>query len=447
MKEYSLMADTASSRTEQLAARLYRLMSLYGYERLETPVLQNADLFLTRAGDQIITRLFTFEHNGASIALRPEFTSSAMHRYIGEGRHTPARWQFGGYVFEAEDELANAQHFSLGAEAIGLPSGLADAEILALAVRGLRDSGMEEVTLHVGHVAFLRARLSRHVGDARLQRFLLNQAHALRLPGGEATVRAQMARLLGREAQDGVLGASPSPSVIDALLRPLEQAQLMGGRSREDIQRRLLVKLERAEAAPAMDAGLAELQQMIALEGAYSDVLTTLRRQCADDATALTLLDSWGDILAQCVELGVPPDRIVLTPALSRNWDYYSGLVFELHSRDRHVGGGGRYDDLARLLGADAPVPAVGFAYYVDEVLAALPDEAAGPRVWSLGTVTVNRAVARWLEVLRRGGIAVRVQSDPGDLVVSEAGNLTVGGRSFTPDAVDDAVRWLKEHV
>ena len=438
------MADTAFSRTERLAALLHRLMSLYGYERLETPILQPADLFLTRAGDQIIARLFTFEHGGDLIALRPEFTSSAMVRYIREGRGGPARWQFGGFVFEASDDLSQAQRFSLGAEAIGLPAGLADAEVLALAVRGAQEAGLPDVRLHVGHIAFLRARLSRHVRDARLQRFLLNQAQTLRLPDGEAAVRAQIARLIGREAPDGALGESPSPAVIDALLRPLEQAQLMGGRSREDIQRRLFVKLERAEAAPAIEDGLQELRQMMALEGPYADVLTTLRRQCADDAPAQALLDSWEGILAQAVQMGVRPEQIVLTPALSRNWDYYSGLVFELHSGDRHVGGGGRYDDLARLLGAETPIPAVGLAWYADEVLAALPDAAPDLRVWSLSTGLVSSATAGWLDALRGRGIPVCLQDAPGDLTVNEAGELAAGDRRFALQAADDAAAWLK---
>ena len=438
------MADPASSRTEGLAAALHRLMSLYGYERLETPVLQPADLFLTRAGDQIITRLFTFEHNGAQIALRPEFTSSAMHRYLREGRSGPARWQFGGFIFEASEDLAAAQQYSLGAEAIGLPAGLADAEVLALAVRGLQEAGLPDVRLHIGHVAFLRAQVGRHVRDARLQRFLLNQAQTLRHPDGESAVRAQLARLLGREAHNGALGESPSPAVIDALLRPLERAQLMGGRSREDIQRRLLVKLERAESAPAMDAGLQELQGLIALEGPVGVVLPALRQQCASDPEALALLDGWERILDQSIQLGVPADSIVLTPALSRNWDYYSGLVFELHSAGRHVGGGGRYDELARLLGANAPIPAVGFAYYVDEVLAALPERASVPRVWSLQAAALTPDVTGWLSVLREHSIAVRLQEQPGDLTVDAAGALLVGGRRFLPAQVNEVVAWLR---
>ncbi len=43
----------------------------YGYEKIETPIIQPADLFLTKAGDQIIHRLFTFERHGAPACAAP----------------------------------------------------------------------------------------------------------------------------------------------------------------------------------------------------------------------------------------------------------------------------------------------------------------------------------------------------------------------------------------
>ena len=59
-----------------------------------------------------------------------------------------------------------------------------------------------------------------------------------------------------------------------------------------------------------------------------------------------------------------------MQPHLTRNWDYYTGLVFELRAPDGAVlCGGGRYDELVALVGGDKPVPAVGFAYYLDQML------------------------------------------------------------------------------
>jgi histidyl-tRNA synthetase len=44
-------------------------------------------------------------------------------------------------------------------------------------------------------------------------------------------------------------------------------------------------------------------------------------------------------------------------------------MVFEMNSKDNvQLGSGGRYDELVALIGGDQAVPAVGFAYYLDQI-------------------------------------------------------------------------------
>ncbi|MFN8377176.1 MAG: ATP phosphoribosyltransferase regulatory subunit [Anaerolineae bacterium] len=438
------MQLSSSNRYEQFAASLQQLMGLHGYERLETPILQPADLFLTRAGDQIITRLFTFEHGGKQIALRPEYTSPAMNQYIRDGHTLPVRWQFSGVVFEEAEDSTQQQRTSIGAEAIGWPVGLADAEILTMAINGLQSTGVPNLRMHVGHVAFLRAMLGQHIRDARMQRFLLNHVQTLRQSDGRNRVREQVNRLLRPDRRGSEVTESPSPAIVDALLQPLERSQLMGGRTREDIQRRLLYKLERIESLALIEQALDELEQMIVLEGPRQDVMPELRARCAKVPEATALLDDWEALLRTAAILGLDDDCVVVTPALSRNWDYYSGIVFELHSGIRHLGGGGRYDELSRLLGATEPIPAVGFAYYVDDVLELLPSPHPKARVWTLQAGSVDEQLAAWLTGLRGFGIRINVQPDTGILRVNSAGELQVGDQCFEFSQISTAVGWLE---
>ena len=62
-----------------------------------------------------------------------------------------------------------------------------------------------------------------------------------------------------------------------------------------------------------------------------------------------SVLDEWRSVIALLDAYGIPASRIQIQPALARNWDYYTGIVFELWSEDgHHLGGGGRYDELTR---------------------------------------------------------------------------------------------------
>ncbi|HXW24138.1 MAG TPA: ATP phosphoribosyltransferase regulatory subunit, partial [Xanthobacteraceae bacterium] len=71
---------------------------------------------------------------------------------------------------------------------------------------------------------------------------------------------------------------------------------------------------------------------------------------------------------------GVDVARIRFSTAFGRGLDYYTGMVFELFDPAARAPGqlvaGGRYDGLLTRLGARAPIPAVGFAVWVDRLAA-----------------------------------------------------------------------------
>jgi histidyl-tRNA synthetase len=51
-----------------------------------------------------------------------------------------------------------------------------------------------------------------------------------------------------------------------------------------------------------------------------------------------------------------------------RGFEYYTGVMFQLHANGEQVGGGGRYDALIPLMGGPN-VPASGFALYLDRLM------------------------------------------------------------------------------
>lgn len=100
-------------------------------------------------------------------------------------------------------------------------------------------------------------------------------------------------------------------------------------------------------------------------------------------------------------DLGIP---FVEDPFLVRGLDYYTRTAFELESphlgAQSALGGGGRYDLLARELGSKKPVPAVGFAAGIERLFMALaaqgvamPEAAPPPDVF---LVALGDEAARW---------------------------------------------------
>ena len=114
--------------------------------------------------------------------------------------------------------------------------------------------------------------------------------------------------------------------------------------------------------------------------------------------------------------MGLPYD---LTPRLVRGLDYYTRTVFEVvppkMGSQSAIGGGGRYDGLAEILGGK-PTPGVGFAAGLDRIILNMREQgcslptADAPDVFfaPLGE-EAKLVAARLAEEARRDGLAVVV--------------------------------------
>ena len=408
-------------------------MAGYGYQLLETPVVGDASLFLTRAGDRMISRLFTFGRGGRELALRPEFTSQAARHYVRGNFCGVQRWQFAGQVFEESPQGASraCQKFSFGAELFGLKGPAADAEIMALALTSLQELDLSNWRLVVGHIGLMRQMLAQFALDERTERFLINNLRNLRQHGTAHVLQLFEARLAGA-SEGSAFAPLPTAEPMDEtalaqLLRTSLHGTAMGGRDHRDIARRMLRKRQRMSERDQVARAMELLHRLCQLSLPADLAFAALTDITPEEARPI--LHDWQENLALLGSYGLSPERIVIQPDLARDRDYYSGMVFEIHGADgRHLGGGGRYDELLVFMGAPEPVPAVGFACWLEGLDAA---RSATPAVnsWSILLDGNNSfAATRLAELLRSGGLP------------AELGNV-LQADSLVTDA-DGGVRW-----
>ena len=428
------------------ATSLREHMAGFGYRQLDTPVIGEANLFLTRAGDRIINRLFTFSRGGKELALRPEFTSLAAHHYVSGAYEGVQRWQFAGPVFE-DDPVNSAgefQRFSAGAELFGLNGAAADAEIMGMALTGLQNLGIANWRLVVGHIGLMRLMLARFQLDERTERFLINNLRTLREFGVGHVLHLFERQLAGTgkpasSSHTTTAALQLNEGIADAMLAPLlDSTQLsaaMGGRSRQDIARRLLRKRQRLSEREQVASALEALEHWSQLSQPSTVAFHALARLTPMEA--LPLLHQWQQSVEMLACYGLSMEQIVIQPDLARNWDYYSGLVFELHTANgQHLGGGGRYDELLVFLGAESPVPAVGYACWLERVVAALPGSGQ-PDTARSHTILLDDAnqvaATRLAQMLRENGLEARLvsQADSNTLYIDREGSITLRECSF----------------
>lgn len=436
----------------ELQTHMYR----FGYDLVSTPIIENADLFLTKAGDRVVESLFTFERHGHLLALRPEFTAAAAHRYLLEQRDQPVRWQFSGPVF-ADNPRSSGQSYqrqSAGAELLGLDGPAAEAEAIAMAAQGISALGIDDWSLVIGHVGLTRHLLTHFNLDPRTLHFLLNRRDEI-LAADSQSLYDLLSNYLTTPGSNGSVPISQADArqMLDLLLNSSRGGQTMGGRTRQDIARRLLRKRQQAAQVDEINDALAFLRRWMQIELPPDEAFDAIAPFVDGDPTAMQIVVEWQQLLSMLVEYDIPISRIVIRPDLVRTWDYYSGPVFEIQTQSgESLAGGGRYDELTRLIGGDVRVPSVGFAYELEPIIARIPRVPGQPqRLFFLLTDDINRVEAiRWGNALRKRGVCLQITADIERtnrsavvLHLSAEGTLRLGQRAYSQNEIDNLVRTL----
>ncbi|MGI9148906.1 MAG: ATP phosphoribosyltransferase regulatory subunit, partial [Chloroflexota bacterium] len=147
----------ADTRLRNLEASLRHSFERFGYQGIQTPVLEPLELFLRKSGDEIIARMYTFSHWNRRLCLRPELTASVMRAFVDgmQGHGLPVRLHYGGpsFRYERPSRGRSRQFTQVGMELIGASGPAADAEVLFLACAGLEAVGIKKYRLVVGHLA------------------------------------------------------------------------------------------------------------------------------------------------------------------------------------------------------------------------------------------------------------------------------------------------------
>jgi histidyl-tRNA synthetase len=126
-------------RVETLYART---MALHGFRELRTPYLEPTALFVRAIGevtDIVEKEMYSFDHRGEAMTLRPEGTASAARAYVEHSVHARepvTRWWYAGPMFCAENvQRGRYRQFSqVGAEIFGDAGPGCDAELIDMLV-------------------------------------------------------------------------------------------------------------------------------------------------------------------------------------------------------------------------------------------------------------------------------------------------------------------------
>ena len=342
-------------------ARLENLFSVNGYEPVASASLEYYDTYANIRNALPQERMFKLtDTDGKLLVLMPDATLAisriaATKLNCDKARlcYFSTKWdlQEGGGFFSREIDQA-------GVERLGEEGAFSDAQTIAFAAECLKETGLKDFVLDIGHVGFLKGLL---------------QSCGLKEEEAE-TVREYVDRKDGVNAER-VLKKAGAPA--DAVATVLALPALFGGAE----------VLDRAEALTQSDAARAAIAH---LKAVYD------------------LLCRMGYGRYVCFDL-----------SSVRRLSYYSGVVFSglVKGLGAPVLSGGRYDNLADDFGKH--IPAVGFALGLKRILIALERQNNLPAKTPLDALIVcerggEEAGYRELLRLTREGKRVKLSAEYG---------------------------------
>lgn len=333
------------------------LARAYGYNYIETPIVEEAGLFLRTLGkgtDVVDKEMYIFEGDeGAKICLRPEPTASIARAFIIHGMHSwpqPVKvWTMGPMFRHDRPQAGRYRQFhQFGCEVLGERDPSIDAELIVMAYNYLRDLHIPvQVAMNsIGNLEDRERYIVELVGYLRGKRSYLSEESKKRLHRNPLRV------LDSKEEQDRVV-VEEAPQIIDWL---------------SDASRQYFMKV---------------LEYLDELEVPYVLQPTLVRG-----------LDYYSDTVFELLA-DVPAE------------DPHAGLA---------LGGGGRYDGLVEQLGG-RPTPGAGFGIGLERTMLFLKRQAeqdparfhdsVSPLFFAQLGEQARRRALYLIEQLRRVGIVV----------------------------------------
>jgi ATP phosphoribosyltransferase regulatory subunit len=372
----TIQAKDSDTRAEALVASYERA----GYGRVAPAILQPAEPFLDLSGEDIRKRMYlTTAPGGGEFCLRPDLTIPVSRDYLASPlAGQPAGFCYLGPVFRHRSD-APAEFLQAGIESFGRPDqAAADAEMLALGLEATAHYGLQNSDIQIGDVALFASLIAALELPPAWKRRLVKDFNR------KANLAQDLDRLVigganERPEYQGVLAAlaGSDPKGAHALVTDLLSIagiNAVGGRSVGEIADRFLEQSALGASAKLPRDVRALIEKFLAIAGDPDEAAADLRALVSEGNMTVALnpaLDVFESRSGFLAAQGIDLKRVRFSTAFGRGFDYYTGFVFELTDPARTgdpLVAGGRYDGLLTRLGARAPIPAIGFAVWIERL-------------------------------------------------------------------------------
>ncbi len=351
------------------------VFSLYGFQQIETPAMENLSTLMGKYGEEGDKLLFRIQNSGEKAALAPEKglrydLTVPFARYVVQHREEISfpfkRFQIQP-VWRADRPQKGRyrEFYQCDVDVIGSDSLIGELELIQIVEEVYRRLGIN-VCLHINNRKIL----------------------------------AGIAEVIG--APDKIIDITVAIDKLDKIGIDAVNTELK--------ERGLL------------EDQVSKLQPILNLSGTTLEKLTALKTILANSEIGLKGVEEM-EIVFDELSIVNCQLSIELDLCLARGLNYYTGAIFEVKALDAQIGsitGGGRYDNLTGIFGLPN-VSGVGISFGADRIYDVLTELNLFPKTLqsttqilfaAFGDVELTYAL-KWAKELRQAGKAVEVYPEP----------------------------------
>jgi ATP phosphoribosyltransferase regulatory subunit len=300
----------------KVQSNIHNVLRRYGFKDIQTPTFEFFDIFNQERGTIASKEMYKFfDREGNTLVLRPDITPSiarCVAKYYKE-EELPIRLCYVGNTFVNNSSYQGKlkEVTQVGAEIMNDQSSDVDAEMIALTIECLSQSGLKDFQVEVGHADFF---------NGLIEEANFNDEETMQLK-----VLIESKNLFGVE--ELVSSKEISPDLKELILKLPE----------------LFGDLENLTYAKTKTNNERALKAIERLEKIYENIET----------------------------YGLS-DYVTFDLGMLSKYNYYTGIIFKAYTygNGEAIATGGRYDNLVQQFGKEAP--AIGLAIVIDQLMLSL---------------------------------------------------------------------------
>ena len=355
-----------------------------GYTFCNPAMTIPADIVMNFMGEDVRNRLlFTNSPSGDELCLRPDFTLPLAISYINNEVQAN-KFVYDGYAFRfpsINEKTRYCPEFrQIGIENFGDINKInVEGDVISQACEILSSFYDDHLEIKISDISMFY-QLLNHL---KIDTYLFNRVRRLYWSGlGATEIKDSIKKIINTRFE-----AKPRLDLIDeyknnnlsstALIQKLtgsDDLSIFSGRRPDDIVKSYIDKSELINGTMINDTVIEQITEFLSIKGDIPRVIELLdnfqKKYHIDFAEGIENLENRVKILKKNQ---IAKDMIEFNATLSRKVEYYTGLIFEIRTKDENknepIAIGGRYDKIFEELGSAEPIPAVGCSIYVDRLL------------------------------------------------------------------------------